>query len=146
MRNRLIAVISVAIVLVSLCAAQIVIKPTPPPNKPTLPHGQAGTTATNNKPAPEPWSAEGKVKDISDPDDKGIPGAVVSVGGKGSYTTDAYGWYKVDGLDRSKGSYMFKVSKAGYTFNPSGATVHPPNQGRISTVNFQGTPTAKPKK
>lgn len=83
--------------------------------------------------------------DVKDGDGKAIFGATVSTAGKFSSNSDRNGHFVLKGLSRSPGTYVVKVSKQQYTFQPGHAMVPSQQKGDVTGVRFTGTNTATKK-
>lgn len=124
MSHRLSAILAVALLLTGVAYAQPKAPP-PGPSKtaPSLPGGS--------------FKIEG---DIVDTAGAGIFGAMVSTAASLSARTDRSGHFVLKGCHRS-GTYVVRVSKPEYTFQPDHQMVASPGQGDVANVRFTGTKT-----
>ena len=92
-----------------------------------------------NKTAPSlpgaSFEIEGEVLDTAG---AGIIGALVSTAANLSARTDRSGHFVLKGCHRS-GTYVVRVSKPEYTFQPDRQMVPSPAQGDVANVRFTGT-------
>lgn len=122
MSHRLSAILAVALLLAGMAYAQ----PKAPPQGP-------------NKTAPSTPGASFKIEgDVTDTAGAGIFGAMVSTAANLSARTDRSGHFVLKGCHRS-GTYVVRVSKPEYTFQPDHQMVLSPGQGDVANVRFTGT-------
>ncbi len=100
---------------------------------------KSGKTAPNQPMSSPPFKVEG---DLNDNDGAPIFGALVTTAGTLSAKSDMKGHFILKGLNRSASTYVVKVSKQQYTFQPDHVMVPSPAQGDVSNVKFTGTKTA----
>ena len=94
-----------------------------------------------NKTAPSTAGPSFQIEgDVVDTAGAGIIGAVVSTAARLSARTDRSGHFVLKGCHRS-GTYVVRVSKPEYTFEPDHQMVPSPGQGDVSHVRFTGTKT-----
>jgi hypothetical protein len=103
----------------------------PPPNG-------GGNAPTSPGPS---FKVEGDVKDAAG---TGIFGAIVTTASNLSATTNGQGHFILKGLHRS-GTYVVRVSKPQYTFQPDHNMVSSPPAGDVANVGFTGTKTTAKK-
>lgn len=124
MSHRLSAFLAVALLLGGVAYAQ----PKAPPKDP-------------NKTAPSLPGASFKIEgDVVDSAGAGIFGAMVSTAANLSARTDRSGHFVLKGCHRS-GTYVVRVSKPEYTFQPDHQMVPSPSQGDVGNIRFTGTKT-----
>lgn len=121
MSCRLSAILTLALLLAGVAYAQ----PKAPPKDP-------------NKTAPSVPGASFKIEgDVVDTAGAGIFGAIVSTAANLSARTDRSGHFVLKGCHRS-GTYVVRVSKPEYTFQPDHQMVPSPVQGDVANVRFTG--------
>jgi hypothetical protein len=106
------------------------------PKAPPATRGNSGPTS----PALS-FKIEGDVKDAAG---NGIFGAIITTASIMSATTDGKGHFILKGLHRS-GTYVVRVSKQQYTFQPDHNMVPSPPAGDVADVRFTGTKTNEKK-
>ena len=94
-----------------------------------------------NKTAPSTPGPSFKIEgDVVDTAGAGIFGAVVSTAANLSARADRNGHFVLKGCRRS-GTYVVRVARAGYTFDPDHQMVPSPGQGDVSNLRFTGAKT-----
>ena len=76
--------------------------------------------------------------DVFDTAGAGIFGAIVTTAGNLSARTDRQGHFLLKGCRRS-GTYVVRVAKPEYTFQPDRQMVPSPPEGDVANVRFTGT-------